>query len=54
MSCSVALIEPVTGPWWCQWWNGDAVPDAGWEPECEGGEGRFYVREEEGRVSMWA
>ena len=22
------------------------MPDAGWEPECEGGEGRFYVREE--------
>lgn len=55
MSCPLAVMEPVTGPWWCQWWNGDAEPDAGWEPECEcvGGEGRFYVREEERKVSMW-
>ena len=29
------------------------MPDAGWEPECEGGEGRFYVRGEERKVSKW-
>lgn len=52
MSCPLALIGPVTGPWWCQWWNGDAVPDAGWEVECEGGEGRFYVQEEERKVKV--
>jgi hypothetical protein len=48
VSCPVPV--PVTGPGWCcQCWNGDVVPDAGYEPECEGGEGRFCIREKGNR-----
>jgi len=46
VSYALALIVLIIGSSWCQWWKGDTVPDAGWKPECEGGEGHSCVQEE--------